>query len=88
MSQTTSSNPDDDMMPEYDFSKAVRGKHAQRIRENGYSTTVHREDGTSTTTYVTPEEIARRRSAPVTIALPQNPDKTIEQRGQILRYPE
>jgi hypothetical protein len=59
-----SMDDDDDMLPEYDFSKMgtpVRGKHAQKIRDNGYSTTVHHEDGTSTTTYVTPEAIARRR---------------------------
>lgn len=52
------------MVPEYDFSKMgppVRGKHAQRIRENGYSTTVHHEDGTFTTNYIIPEEIALRR---------------------------
>jgi hypothetical protein len=60
---------DDDMLPEYDFSKMgnpVRGKYAQRIRENGYSVTVHHADGTSTTTYTTPEEIARRRGEPIT----------------------
>jgi Domain of unknown function (DUF4926) len=54
----------DDMLPEYDFSKMgkpVRGKYAQRIRENGYSVTVNHEDGTSTTTHITPEEIAQRR---------------------------
>jgi hypothetical protein len=48
---------------EYDFSKMgkpIRGKHAQKIRENGYSVTVHHEDGTSTTTHVTPEDIAHR----------------------------
>jgi hypothetical protein len=59
-----SMDDDDDMLPEYDFSKMgtpVRGKHAQRIRANGYSTTVHHANGTSTTTYVTPEEIALRR---------------------------
>jgi hypothetical protein len=52
------------MLPEYDFSKMgkpVRGKYAQRIRENGYSVTINPEDGTSTTTHVTPEEIAQRR---------------------------
>jgi hypothetical protein len=41
---------DDDILPEYDFSKMgkpVRGKYAQRIRENGYSVTVNHEDGTS-----------------------------------------
>jgi hypothetical protein len=54
---------DEDMLPEYDFSKMgqpIRGKHARKIREKGYSVTVHHEDGTSTTTYVTPEDIARR----------------------------
>jgi hypothetical protein len=59
---------DDDMQPEYDFSKMgkpVRGKYAQRIRENGYSVTVNHEDGTSTTTHVTPEEIAQRREGEI-----------------------
>jgi hypothetical protein len=54
---------DDDMPSEYDFSKMgqpIRGKHAKKIREQGYSVTVHQEDGTSSTTYVTPEDIARR----------------------------
>jgi hypothetical protein len=56
---------DDDMLPEYDFSKMgkpVRGKYAQRIHENGYSVTVHHEDGTSTTTNVTPQGIPCRRA--------------------------
>ena len=44
-------NPaDDDMLPEYDFSQAVRGKYAARIGKP-YSITVHAEDGTSTTTH-------------------------------------
>ncbi|MGI0491867.1 hypothetical protein ACN4EG_08640 [Alkalinema pantanalense CENA528] len=63
MSQTTFSNSDDDMQPEYDLSKMgklVRGKYAQKICERGYSITVHHEDGTSTTTYISPEDIARR----------------------------
>jgi hypothetical protein len=53
------------MLPEYDFSKmgkSVRGKYAQRICENGYLVTVNHQDGTSTTTHVTPEEIAQRRA--------------------------
>lgn len=48
---------DDDMLPEYDFSQGVRGKYAQTIREQGYSVTVHHEDGTSTTRYVSPSEV-------------------------------
>jgi hypothetical protein len=60
-----STDDEDDMLPEYDFSKmgkSVRGKYAQRIRENGYLVTVNHQDGTSTTTHVTPEEIAQRRA--------------------------
>ena len=40
---------DDDMLPEYDFSKGVRGKYAGRMGY-GHSVTIHHEDGTSTTT--------------------------------------
>ena len=29
----TSKPPDDEMRPEYDFSRGVRGKYAQRVRE-------------------------------------------------------
>lgn len=63
MTQTTFSNPDDDIQPEYDLSKMgkpARGKYAQKIRERGYSITVHHKNGTSTTTYIPPGEIARR----------------------------
>jgi hypothetical protein len=59
----TPSIDDDGMLPEYDFSKMgkpVRGKHAQRLRENGYSVTVHNEDGTSTYREVSPEEVAEQ----------------------------
>ena len=46
-------SPDDDeMLPEYDFSKlrqvGPRGKYAEAMRQ-GYSVTVHNADGTSTT---------------------------------------
>lgn len=39
---------DDDMLPEYDFTgkDAVRGKHAKALRE-GYTVTIHKEDGTT-----------------------------------------
>jgi len=36
---------DDDMLPEYDFSKGVRGKHYQVFRK-GYKVTIHKQDGT------------------------------------------
>jgi hypothetical protein len=36
------------MLPEYDFTgkKVVRGKHAKALRE-GYTVTIHKEDGTT-----------------------------------------
>ena len=36
----------DDMLPEYDFTgkKSVRGKHAKAMRE-GYTETIHQQDG-------------------------------------------
>ncbi|MGC1379272.1 MAG: hypothetical protein WA821_23780 [Anaerolineales bacterium] len=39
---------EDDMLPEYDFTgkDVVRGKHAKALRE-GYSVTIHQEDGTT-----------------------------------------
>ena len=36
---------DEDMQPEYDFSKGVRGKHYQAFRK-GYTVTIHKKDGT------------------------------------------
>jgi hypothetical protein len=57
-------NDDDDMLPEYDFSKMgkpIRNKYAERMRQEGYSVTIHHEDGTSTTHYVSPEEVQQRQ---------------------------
>ena len=34
------------MLPEYDFSKAVRGKHYKPLHE-GYSVHIHKADGTT-----------------------------------------
>jgi hypothetical protein len=41
---------DEDLLPEYDFSNGVRGKHYQQYK-TGYSVTIHHEDGTTTTEY-------------------------------------
>jgi hypothetical protein len=38
---------DDDMLPEYDFSKGVRGRHAHR-HGKPYTVTIHNGDGTAT----------------------------------------
>ena len=37
---------DDDMLPEYDFSGGVRGKHAEAMRR-GYRIVVHKTDGST-----------------------------------------
>jgi predicted RNase H-like HicB family nuclease len=52
---------DDDMLPEYDFSKGVRGKFAQIFRESGYSVTIRHHSGTSTTRRVSPQEVIERQ---------------------------
>jgi uncharacterized protein (DUF433 family) len=40
----------DNMLPEYDFSKRVRGKHYQAYRQ-GHSVTIGHQDGTTITQY-------------------------------------
>jgi hypothetical protein len=48
---------DDDRPSEYTFSgNGVRGNYYKAI-QNGYSVTVHHQDGTSTTRYVSPSEV-------------------------------
>lgn len=44
----------DDMLPEYDFSGGVRGKHYRAYRE-GHTVTVHHADGTTTVQRFEPE---------------------------------
>jgi uncharacterized protein (DUF433 family) len=39
---------EEDLLPEYDFSKGVRGKH-HKAYQQGHSVTIHHLDGTSTT---------------------------------------
>jgi hypothetical protein len=49
-------NPEnDDMLPEYDFSKGARGKHHVAYRE-GHTVEVHKADGTIDVHYFTLED--------------------------------
>lgn len=41
---------DDDMLPEYDFSQGIRGKHAHRVGKP-YTVTIRNQDGTATIQY-------------------------------------
>ncbi|MEB3293360.1 MAG: hypothetical protein VKJ24_09375 [Synechococcales bacterium] len=43
---------DDDLMPEYDFSQGVQGKHYKAYRQ-GHSVTIHKIDRTIETQYFT-----------------------------------
>lgn len=43
----TNNSLNEDMLPEYDFSNGMRGKHHQKYRK-GYSVTICYEDGTKT----------------------------------------
>lgn len=43
---------EDEMLPEYDFSGGVRGKHAQAYRQ-GHTVKIHRLDGTTTVQHFT-----------------------------------
>ncbi len=49
---SNTNEPDDDLMPESDFSGGVRGKHYQAYRQ-GHSVIIHKLDGTSETQYFT-----------------------------------
>ena len=46
MKKDKEQGPDDDMRPEYDFSRGMRGKHYKAYRE-GHTVTIHKEDGST-----------------------------------------
>ena len=47
-------NPKDtDMLPEYDFTRGVRGKH-YRAMQAGYTVTIHKADGTKAVRHYKP----------------------------------
>jgi len=48
---------DDDMLPEYDFSNGVRGKHYRQM-QRGYTITIFNPDGTATVKRVKPDKDA------------------------------
>ncbi len=58
MKNTTSKSQDlknDELLPEYDFTGGVRGKHHKAYRE-GHTVEVHRTDGTTDVHYFTLED--------------------------------
>ena len=74
---TPSQFDEDDLLPEYDFSKGVRGKHHQAYRQ-GHSVTINHQDGTTTTqSFQVPRTIAKL-TAENHIVLPQGITDEIE----------
>ena len=46
---------EDDMLPEYDFSGGIRGKHFRTLQA-GYTITIHQEDGSTIVKEVEPQK--------------------------------
>ncbi|WP_373540879.1 hypothetical protein [Chamaesiphon sp.] len=68
---TPSQFDEDDLLPEYDFSKGVRGKHHQAYRQ-GHSVTINYQDGTTTTKEFPPSRTIANLTTENYIALPQS----------------
>ena len=62
---------EDDMLPEYDFSKGVRGKH-RKAYQQGHSVTITHQDGTNTTQEFPPSRTIAQLTGENYIALPQS----------------
>ena len=53
VTRRNSNSNDTDMLPEYDFSGGVRGKH-YRALQAGYTVTIHKADGTKVVKHYKP----------------------------------
>jgi hypothetical protein len=55
MNDKAGNDSSDEMLPEYDFTNGVRGKHHEAYRQ-GYKVIVHKEDGTTEERNVVPPD--------------------------------
>lgn len=78
---------DNDMLPEYDFSGGVRGKHHQTYRE-GHTVKIHESDGTVTVQHFTLEEGAVLLEPDVREYFPDSEAVNKALRGLIALIPE
>ena len=78
---------DNDMLPEYDFSGGVRGKHYQAYRE-GHTVKIHQSDGTVTVQYFILEEGAVMLEPDVREYFPDSEAVNKALRGLIALIPE
>ncbi len=76
-----------DMLPEYDFSGGVRGKHYQAYRE-GHTVKIHQSDGTVTVQYFILEEGAVMLEPDVREYFPDSEAVNKALRGLIALIPE
>jgi hypothetical protein len=74
---TPSQFNEDDLLPEYDFSKGVRGKHHQAYRQ-GHSVTISHQDGSTTTQEFPALKAIAKLTAENYIVLPQSIADEIE----------
>lgn len=76
-----------DMLPEYDFSGGVRGKHYRAYRE-GHTVKIHQSDGTVAVQYFTLEEGAVMLEPDVREYFPDSEAVNEALRGLIALIPE
>lgn len=60
-----------EMLPEYDFSQGVRGKHYQKYQQ-GHSVKIHKKDGSTVTHYYTLEDGAVMLAPDVRVYFPDS----------------
>lgn len=77
----------DDMLPEYDFSRGERGKHHQAYRE-GHTVKIYQADGTVTVQYFTLEDGAVMLEPDVREYFPDSESVNKALRGLIALIPE
>jgi hypothetical protein len=70
-------NLDDDLLPEYDFSQGVRGKHHEAYQQ-GHSVTISHPDGSTTTQEFPSSRTIAKLTAENQITLPQSITDEIE----------
>jgi hypothetical protein len=88
-SKPTEPIEDDEILPEYDFSgrKGVRGKHAKAMKQ-GYTVTIHKEDGTTLVQNFTLQENAVVLDADVRAYFPDAESVNRALRSLIALFPK
>lgn len=64
MKTNQSTEPNEEMRPEYDFRSAMRGRHYRPLHE-GYTVEIHKADGTTVIEHHGPEKSAVSPDQPV-----------------------